>query len=111
MDRYVTEIALPAPVFMSLDERKKLNEPGYYGCRRAYWAIDSEMDELGTPQPIGIRLTAELEAVDLESAEDAALQIGLRFSQVLAAYSGSPLLSPRLKRLGRVGESDGLFEQ
>ena len=100
MDRYVTEITLPAAVFMLPDERMALNEPGYYGCRRAYWAIYSEMDDLGIPRPLGIRLTAELEALNLEAAEDTALQVGLRFSQVLAAYSGSPLLPPRLKRLG-----------
>ena len=111
MYRYVTEIALPAPVYMRLDERKALGEPEYYGCRKAYWAIYSEMDDLGTPRPLGIRLIAELEAVNLESAEDTALQVGLRFSQVLATYSGSPLQSPRLNRLGRIGDSGGLFQQ
>lgn len=111
MDRYVAEIAIPAPVYMPVDERKALGHAQYYGCRRAYWRIHTELDNNGTPCPQGICLTAELEATNLEAAEDAALDMGLRFSQVLATYSGSPLQTPKLKRIGRVGGSDGLFEQ
>jgi hypothetical protein len=111
MDRYVAEIAIPAPVHMPLGERKVLGNPGYYGCRRAHWRIDSGLDNNSTPRPLGICLTPELEAINLEAAEDAALDVGLRFSQVLAAYSGSPLQTPKLKRIGRIGGSEGLFEQ
>ena len=92
-------------------ERKALGEASYYGCRKAYWKIDSEPDGNGSQRPLGICLTAELDADDLEAAEDAALDVGLRFSQVLAAYSGSPLPQPKLKRVGRIGTSEGLYEQ
>lgn len=111
MDRYIAEIVLSAPVYMPADERKVLGEPRYYGCQKAYWTIDFELDELGTRRPLGVRLTFQLEAMSLEAAEDAALVVGLRFAQVLAAYSGSPLPTPKLKRLARIGVSDGLFEQ
>ena len=111
MDRYVADLFLPAAGYMPTKIRKALDKPGYYGCRRGYWEIYCESDKLGTPRPLGIRLTAEFEAADLESAEDSALQVGLRFTQVLVTYSDSPLQSPRLKRVGRIGPSDGLFEQ
>lgn len=70
-----------------------------------------DTDANGTERPNGIRLIAELEASSLEEAEDKALNAGLRFAEVAAAYSGSPMLNSRLNRLGRVGRSDGLFEQ
>ena len=111
MDRFVAEIAIPAPVHMPISERKALDAPSYYGCERAYWRLDTELDSNGTARPLGVRLTAELQASNLESAEDAALHVGLRFSQVLAAYSGSPTQTPKLKRIGRIGESEGLFDQ
>ena len=111
MEKYVAEIDLPAPVYMRFDGRRALSEPAYYGCLKGFWRIYFEMDDHGTPRPLGVRLTAELEAASLESAEDTALHIGHRFSQVLATYSGSPLPFPLLKRLGRIGNSQGLFEQ
>ena len=111
MARFVAEISIPAPVYMPIGERKPLGQIAHYGCKKAYWKIDTEMDSNGTPKPLGICLTMELEATDLETAEDAALDVGLRFSQVLAAYSGSPLQASKLKRVARVGESEGLFEQ
>ena len=73
--------------------------------------MDYGTDENGTPRPLGICLTAELSAENLEAAEDAALDVGRRFSLVLSTYSGSPLQQPKLKRLGRIGDSKGLFEQ
>lgn len=108
----MVELEIPAPVYMSVRERKALGNPEYYGCRRAYWSIYSRPDSHGIPEPKGLRLIAEFDAPDVEAAEDKAIDvIGLRFAQVLAAFSGSPLSSPRLVRLGRVGESDRLLEQ
>ena len=111
MDRYVAELDVPAPVYMSIGDRKVLGNPGHYGFLRAYWTIHFDTDPQGTTRPLGVRLTAELEASSREDAEDIALSGGLRFAAVVAAYSGSPLSNPRLNRLGRVGKSDGLFEQ
>lgn len=111
MARYVAEIDLNAPIFMPVDERMTLSNPEYYGCLKGYWKIHLESDHLGTSQPIGFRLTVELEALDRERAENAALSAGRQFAQVAAAYSGSPLETPRLNRLGQVGASDGLLEQ
>ena len=89
---------------MPIRERKPLGQIARFGCNKAYWKIDTEMDSNGTPKPLGICLTMELEATGLETAEDAALDAGLRFSQVLAANSGSPLQVSKLKRVARVGE-------
>ena len=111
MARFVAEISLPAPVYMPIGERKPLGQIAHYGSKKAYWKMDTEMDSNGTPKPLGICLTMELEATDLETAEDAELDAGLRFSQVLAAYSGSPLQASKLTRVARVGESEGLLDQ
>jgi hypothetical protein len=111
MSRFVSEIAIPAPVYMPIGERRALSELEYYGCLRVYWTIHTELDDNGTPRPLGIGLTAELEATNLESAEDASLDLGLRFGQVLAVYSGSPLPTPKLVHLARIGPAGGLLEQ
>lgn len=111
MDRYVAELDVPAPVYMSVGARVVLGNPEHYGCLRAYWAVYFDTDAYGTPRPVGLRLTAELGASGTEEAEDKGLSAGLRFAEVVAAYSGSPLSNPRLNRLGRVGMSDGLLEQ
>ena len=112
LSRYVAELYLPAPVYMPVRERKTLGTPEYYGCRRGYWSIYSKRDPRDTLEPLGLRLIAELDAHNVEAAEDRSIGlVALRFAQIVAAYSGSPLSTPRLVRLGRVGESDGLLEQ
>lgn len=111
VDRYVAELDIPAPVYMPAVQRKELGNPEYFGCLRAYWYVYFDTDSNGTKRPLGIRLTAEIEASGREEAEDKALNAGLRFAEVAAAYSGSPLWNPSLNRLGRVGASDGLLDQ
>ncbi|MBI4329406.1 MAG: hypothetical protein HY685_06040 [Chloroflexi bacterium] len=48
---------------------------------------------------------------DREAAEDEALAAGIRLSEVVSLYSGSPLNPPRLNKLARVGFSEGIWEQ
>ena len=111
MDRYVADIFVPAPAYMPIDTRRALDEAASYGCRKGYWAVQCDLDDHGTLRPLGIRLIVEVEAPSREDAEDSALKVGLRFAQVMLVYSGSPLSTPKLTRLGRIGESDGLLEQ
>jgi len=111
MERFIAELDISVPVYMPKGERKPLSNAEYYECLRGYWNVHFETDKFETPRPTGLRLTTEMEAPNREAAEDAALTGGLRFAQVVAVYSGSPLASPRLNRLGRIGVSEGLFEQ
>ena len=83
MDRYVTELHVPAPVYMPVNERKSLVNPEYYGCSKGYWAVYFDTDSLGTQHPLGVCLTTELRAPDREAAEDGALNAGERFAQVV----------------------------
>ena len=110
-ERYVAQIDLPAPVYAPASEQKSLGTPYYYGCSRGYWSVFFDKDALGTNRPLGIRLTAEFYDENREGAEDRALNSGSRLATVLGAYSGSPLPSPRLHRLARIGPSDGILEQ
>ena len=111
MSPYVVELDIRSPIFLPIKERGVLPEPTYYGCRKGYWVVQREKDAYGTERPVGFFLIVELEASDRGTAEDKALGAGLRFCQVVTAYSGSPLALPRLNRLAEVSESEGLIEQ
>ncbi len=95
---------------MNGETRKPIPDPEYYGIERGYWGVYTELDEFSTPKPLGIYLVIQFTSEHLEFAEDAALEVGIQFAQILAAYSGSPLPLPSLKRLARVGDADGTLE-
>ena len=76
-----------------------------FGSERAYWRVWQD-----DGQAVGVLLTAEIIAVGFSDAESKALSTSRRLGLLLSLWSGSPVSTPRLIRMARVGAT-GLSAQ
>ncbi len=110
-ERYVAQLRLPASAYVPTHQRHELSPPTFFGVIRGYWQPSFDQDRSGSPRPNGLLLTVEYNASDLQSAEDTALRVGHEFTELLAMYSGSPLETPFLGRVARIGAGGGVWSQ
>ena len=110
-DIFVAEVAVPTAAFTLPRLVRPLPSPVYFGATRGYWKIYYEEDNLATLRSMGLLVTAEIQASDREEAENKAIALGERLSELLAVHTGSPVSPPLLYRLANVGPSGGVIQQ
>lgn len=109
--RHIAEIILPSALFTKPEERGVIESPQGFAIVKGYWQPHFEEDQFKEKRPAGLAVTVEFEAGEREAAEDKALEVGLKLSEIVSLYSGSPLSKPLIGKLARIGPSDGIFEQ